>query len=47
MDCVAYGPGILDLAHQPDEYIDIDDMIASAKIMAASALGLTGTLAKD
>jgi succinyl-diaminopimelate desuccinylase len=39
-DCVAYGPGILELAHQPDEYIDIDDMVASAKIMAAAALGL-------
>ena len=24
--CVAYGPGILDLAHQPDEYCTIDDM---------------------
>ena len=33
-DCVAYGPGILDLAHQPDEYIMIDDMVDSAKIMA-------------
>jgi succinyl-diaminopimelate desuccinylase len=38
--CVAYGPGILELAHQPDEYIDIDDMVASAKVMAASALDL-------
>lgn len=33
-NCVAYGPGILDLAHQPDEYIGIDDMIGSAKVMA-------------
>ncbi|NKB48832.1 MAG: acetylornithine deacetylase/succinyl-diaminopimelate desuccinylase family protein, partial [Alphaproteobacteria bacterium] len=39
-DCVAYGPGILELAHQPDEYIEIDDMVASAKIMAAAALNL-------
>ncbi|MDH3738314.1 MAG: acetylornithine deacetylase/succinyl-diaminopimelate desuccinylase family protein [Alphaproteobacteria bacterium] len=39
-DCVAYGPGILELAHQPDEYIDIDDMVSSAKIMAAAALDL-------
>ncbi len=36
-DCIAYGPGILDLAHQPDEYVIIDDMIASAKVMAAAA----------
>ncbi len=33
-DCIAYGPGILDLAHQPDEYVIIDDMVDSAKIMA-------------
>lgn len=33
-DCVAYGPGILDLAHQPDEFIIIDDMVQSAKVMA-------------
>ena len=25
--CVAYGPGILDLAHQPDEYCDIADLM--------------------
>jgi succinyl-diaminopimelate desuccinylase len=33
-DCVAYGPGILDLAHQPDEYVGIQDMVDSAKVMA-------------
>ncbi len=33
-NCIAYGPGILDLAHQPDEYIDIEDMVDSAKVMA-------------
>jgi succinyl-diaminopimelate desuccinylase len=42
-DCVAYGPGILELAHQPDEWVGIDDMVASAKVMAAAALTLTGT----
>jgi len=36
-DCIAYGPGILDLAHQPDEYVAIDDLVASAKVMARSA----------
>ncbi|HRK24337.1 MAG TPA: acetylornithine deacetylase/succinyl-diaminopimelate desuccinylase family protein [Beijerinckiaceae bacterium] len=40
--CVAYGPGILDLAHQPDEWVGIDDMVRSAKVMAAAALTLTG-----
>jgi len=39
-DCIAYGPGILDLAHQPDEYVGIDDMVASAKVMALSAYAL-------
>jgi succinyl-diaminopimelate desuccinylase len=38
--CVAYGPGILDLAHQPDEWVGIEDMIISAKVMAAAALTL-------
>ena len=35
-NCVAYGPGILDLAHKPDEYIGVDDMLDSAKVMALS-----------
>jgi succinyl-diaminopimelate desuccinylase len=39
-DCIAYGPGILDLAHQPDEYVLIDDMVNSAKVMALSAHAL-------
>ncbi|MCA0400561.1 MAG: acetylornithine deacetylase/succinyl-diaminopimelate desuccinylase family protein [Proteobacteria bacterium] len=39
-DCVAYGPGILDLAHQPDEWVGIDDMLTSAKVMAAATLTL-------
>jgi succinyl-diaminopimelate desuccinylase len=39
-DCIAYGPGILDLAHQPDEYVLIDDMVNAAKVMAMSARSL-------
>ena len=39
-NCVAYGPGILDLAHQPDEYISVNDMLDSAKVMAISLEGL-------
>lgn len=39
-DCIAYGPGILDLAHQPDEYVGIDDMLNSAKVMAMATLRL-------
>lgn len=40
-NCIAYGPGILDLAHRPDEWIGIQDMIDSAKVMA---LALTDIL---
>ncbi len=39
-DCIAYGPGILDLAHQPDEYVGIQELVDSAKIMALAALQL-------
>ncbi len=33
-NCIAYGPGVLDLAHQPDEWIGIQDMVDSAGVMA-------------
>jgi len=36
-DCIAYGPGQLDLAHQPDEWIGIADMNSAAKVMATVA----------
>ena len=39
-DCIAYGPGILELAHQPDEYVEIDDLVAAAKVMALAAYAL-------
>lgn len=39
-ECIAYGPGILELAHQPDEYVLMDDMVNSAKVMALSAYTL-------
>ena len=42
-DCIAYGPGILDLAHQPDEYVVIEDLVQSAKVMALTAMNLLGT----
>jgi succinyl-diaminopimelate desuccinylase len=41
-DCIAYGPGILELAHQPDEHVVIDDLVASAKVMALATLRLLG-----
>lgn len=41
-NCIAYGPGILDLAHQPDEWIGIDDMLDSGKVMALALHDLLG-----
>jgi succinyl-diaminopimelate desuccinylase len=38
--CVAYGPGQLDLAHQPDEYCNIDDIIAATKVLALAVMRL-------
>ena len=35
-DCIAYGPGILDLAQRPDEWVGITDMVESAKVMAVA-----------
>ena len=42
-NCVAYGPGILDLAHQPDEWCGVDDLVNATKVLALSILDLTGT----
>ena len=39
-NCIAYGPGILDLAHQPDEYIDIQDMLDATRVMARTLVSL-------
>ncbi len=45
-DCIAYGPGILDLAHQPDEYVGVQELVDSAKIMALATLQLMGVHAQ-
>ncbi|MEW6322304.1 MAG: acetylornithine deacetylase/succinyl-diaminopimelate desuccinylase family protein [Acidobacteriota bacterium] len=42
--CVAYGPGILDLAHQPDEWCGVDDLVNATKVLALTVLELTGGL---
>ncbi|WP_151719559.1 acetylornithine deacetylase/succinyl-diaminopimelate desuccinylase family protein [Gemmobacter serpentinus] len=33
-NCIAYGPGLLHLAHQPDEWVGVQDMEDSALVMA-------------
>jgi succinyl-diaminopimelate desuccinylase len=40
--CVAYGPGELELAHQPDEYCRIDDLVNATKVLAIAMLDLMG-----
>ncbi len=39
-NCIAYGPGILELAHQPDEYVEVSAMLDSAKVMGHSLCDL-------
>jgi succinyl-diaminopimelate desuccinylase len=41
-DCVAYGPGILELAHQVDEYCEIEDLIRSTSVLALTLFDLVG-----
>jgi succinyl-diaminopimelate desuccinylase len=38
--CVAYGPGQLDLAHQPDEYCSVADIVAATKVLALAVVQL-------
>jgi succinyl-diaminopimelate desuccinylase len=40
--CIAYGPGMLDLAHKPDEHCRIDHLVASCKAMAIATMRLLG-----
>ena len=37
---VAYGPGVLDLAHQPDEWVGIDDLKNSIAVLALATVKL-------
>jgi succinyl-diaminopimelate desuccinylase len=41
--CIAYGPGLLHMAHQPDEYCRIDHLLDASKAMALAAMRLLGT----
>jgi succinyl-diaminopimelate desuccinylase len=40
--CIAYGPGILDLAHQPDEWCGVEDLLNATKVLALAVLDLAG-----
>lgn len=41
-DCVAYGPGELELAHQPDESCAVEDLVNATKVIALATLDLAG-----
>jgi succinyl-diaminopimelate desuccinylase len=43
--CVAYGPGELELAHQPDEWCAIEDLVSATKVIALATLDLMGAAA--
>ena len=40
--CVAYGPGRLELSHQPDEWCDIDELVRATQVIALSLVDLLG-----
>ena len=40
--CVAYGPGSLEQAHQPDEWCGVDDLVRATKVLALAILRLVG-----
>jgi succinyl-diaminopimelate desuccinylase len=40
--CIAYGPGILKMAHKPDEYCDTEHLISACKAMAIGTMRLLG-----
>jgi succinyl-diaminopimelate desuccinylase len=39
---IIYGPGDPALAHQPDEHVEIDQMLAAARVYALAAAGMLG-----
>ena len=42
-DCVAYGPGILELAHRPDEHCPVEELVRSTGALALAAAAVLGT----
>jgi succinyl-diaminopimelate desuccinylase len=41
VNCVAYGPGVLEVSHQPDEWVGIEDLVHAAQVMATAILDLS------
>jgi len=42
MPTVMYGPGDVRLAHKPDEYVPIEDIVTVARSLAVTALRYIG-----
>lgn len=42
VDCIAYGPGRLEVSHLPDEWCDIDDLVHATQVLALTILDLIG-----
>jgi succinyl-diaminopimelate desuccinylase len=40
--CIAYGPGILEQAHCPDEYCRVEDLLNATKVLALVCMDLLG-----
>jgi succinyl-diaminopimelate desuccinylase len=43
-ECIVYGPGLLEQAHVPDEYVPIDELLTATKVMATATADLMGAL---
>jgi succinyl-diaminopimelate desuccinylase len=39
-NCILHGPGVLSMAHAPDEYVPVDDLVNAARIMALATIDL-------
>jgi succinyl-diaminopimelate desuccinylase len=37
-ECIIYGPGLLEQAHQTDEYVPVQDVVDAVKVMALAAM---------
>ena len=42
VDCVAYGPGVLEVSHLPDEWLSIDDLVHATQVLALATMDLVG-----
>ena len=41
-DCVAYGPGVLELAHRPDEHCPVAELVDATATLAVAAAAILG-----